>query len=191
MTLLITCWTRRLRWTASGSTGRIWAAARRGIGRPLLGLHAVLRAGLLAVADAGGVERASDDLVAEARKVLDAAAAHEHDRVLLEVVALAGDVGADLHPIGQAHAGDLAQSRVRLLGRGRVHARAHAAALGRGDLLLASLAGLQARRGELLLGSGATLADQLAGGRHAVWERSRARLVGLGEFARGRTRAMS
>src|SRR4051795_3240278 len=149
MTLLITCWTRRERKTGSGSICRIVAAERRGIGSLLL-LHAVLRAGLLAVADAGGVERPADDLVAHARQVLDAAAADEHDRVLLQVVALARDVGRDLHRAGDPHAGDLAKRRVRLLRRGRVHAGADAAALGRGDLLLAPLAGLQARCGELL-----------------------------------------
>src|SRR5919202_6633194 len=131
ITLLMTCWTSLERWTGSGSIGRTPAAARRG---KLLRLHAVLRAGLLAVGDAGGVERPADDLVAHAREVLDAAAAHEHDRVLLEVVALAGDVGGDLHAVRQAHAGDLAQRRVRLLGRGRVHARAHAALLRSGDV---------------------------------------------------------
>src|SRR3954451_6818297 len=145
ITLLMTCWTRRERWTASGSTGRIWAAARRGIRGSLLLLHAVLRACLLAVADAGGVERPANDLVAHARQVLDAAAAHEHDGVLLQVVALAGDVGRDLDGAGDPDARDLAQRRVRLLGRRRVDARADAAALGGGDLLLAALAGLQAR----------------------------------------------
>src|SRR3954468_23396229 len=133
MTLLMTCWTRRERWTGSGSTGRIWAAARRGIS--LLLLDAVLGAGLLAVADAGGVERPADDLVADAREVLDAAAADQDDRVLLEVVALARDVGGDLDAPGDADAGDLAERGVRLLGRGRVDARADAAPLRGGDLL--------------------------------------------------------
>src|SRR3954469_2469475 len=128
MTLLITCWTRRERKTGSGSICRMVAAERRGIG-PLLLLHAVLRAGLLAVADAGGVERAAHDLVADARKVLDAAAADQHDGVLLEVVALARDVGGDLQPVGQTNAGDLAQGGVRLLRRGRVHTGAHTALL--------------------------------------------------------------
>src|SRR3954467_12648973 len=123
MTLLITCWTRRERWTGSGSIWRIWAAARRGIGGLLL-LHAVLRAGLLAVAHAGGVERPAHDLVAHAREVLDAAPADEHDRVLLQVVALARDVGGDLHAVREPHAGDLPQSRVRLLRGGRVDTRA-------------------------------------------------------------------
>ena len=68
----------------------------RGIGQLVL-LGAVAATGLLAVLDARGVERAADDLVADAREVLHTAAADEHDGVLLEVVALAGDVGGDLH----------------------------------------------------------------------------------------------
>src|ERR687884_2112129 len=102
ITRLMTCWTSLERWTGSASIGRTPAAARRGIG--LLRLHAVLRARLLAVGHAGPVERPADDLVAHARQVLDAAAAHEHHGMLLEVVALAGDVGRDLHAVGQADA---------------------------------------------------------------------------------------
>src|SRR6478609_7653250 len=97
MTLLITCWTSLERWIGSASSGRIWAAARRGTSwLSLPFLDAVLRARLLAVAHAGGVERAADDLVADARQILDAAAADEHHRVLLQVVPLPGDVGRDL-----------------------------------------------------------------------------------------------
>src|SRR3954454_15005675 len=132
----------------------------------LLGLDAVLRTGLLAVRDAGRVERAAHDLVAHARKVLDAPAAYEHDRVLLEVVPLTRDVGRDLHPVRQPHARDLSQRRVRLLGRRRVDARADAAALRRRQPLLAPLAGLEARRGDLLLGLLASLADELIDARH-------------------------
>src|SRR3954470_15940039 len=132
MTLLITCWTRRERWTGSGSICRMVAAERRGIGSLLL-LHAVLRTGLLAVVDAGGVERPADDLVAHTRKVLDAAAAHEHDGVLLQVVTLARDVGRDLDAAGDAHARHLAKRRVRLLRGGGVDAGADAAPLGGGD----------------------------------------------------------
>src|SRR3979409_1475085 len=169
----MTCWTSLDRWTGSGGIGRTWAAARRGTFLP--GLHAVLRAGLLAVADAGGVERPADHLVAESRQILDAAAAHEHDRVLLQVVALAGDVGADLHAVGEADARHLAQRRVRLLRSDRVHARADPAALGCGDLLLPALAGLQARRRDLLGRRLAPLADQWARGRHAAREGSSGR----------------
>src|SRR5687767_824473 len=94
MTLLMTCWTSRERWIASGSGVRTSARLRR---KASLLLDAVLGAGLLAVADAGGVQRAAHDLVAHARQVLDATAADEHDRVLLQVVALARDVRRDLH----------------------------------------------------------------------------------------------
>src|SRR5215208_497054 len=144
----MTCWTRRERWTASGSILRTVAAARRGI--RLLPLHAVLRAGLLAIADAGGVERPAHDLVAHARQVLDAATAHEHDRVLLQVVALAGDVAGDFHAVGQPHA------------------RADAPPLRSRDALLAPLAGLQARGRDLLLGLRAALADELIDAWHAA-----------------------
>src|SRR3982074_1809039 len=114
MTLLMTCWTSFERWIGAASTGRIWAAARRGM-RWLFLLHAVLRAGLLAIAHACRVERAAHDLVADARQVLDASAAHQHDGVLLQVVTLAGDVRGDLDRARDAHAGDLAQRGVRLL----------------------------------------------------------------------------
>src|ERR1700722_11043715 len=129
--------TRRLRLIGSGSIFRIWAAARRGI-LNLLGLHAVLRAGLLAVGDAGGVQRAADHLVAKARQILDPTVAHEHNRVLLQVVAFARDVGTNFHAVGEPDTSHLSQRRVRLLRCGRIDASADAAALRRGDLLLAA-----------------------------------------------------
>src|ERR1041384_7708230 len=65
-------------------------------------------------------------MVAHARQILHTAAAHEHDRVLLEVVAFTGDVGDDFEAVREANLGDFAERRVRLLGGGGVHARAHA-----------------------------------------------------------------
>ena len=119
---------------------------------------AVAAAGLLAVLDAGGVEGAADDLVANAGEVLHPTAAHEHDRVLLEVVALARDVGGDLLAARQAHAGDLAEGGVRLLGGVGEHAGAHTAPLRRA---------LQSGRlGLCRLGLPA-LADQLLDGGHS------------------------
>src|SRR5471030_2208895 len=117
----------------SGRMVRLGAAARRDILYiPLLflrALGAVLGATLLAVADPGAVQRAAHGVVANARKILDAAAADQHHRVLLQVVAFAADIARDLVAIGQAHARDLAQGRVRLLRRGGVHARADPALL--------------------------------------------------------------
>src|SRR3954451_6181986 len=94
-------------------------------------LGAVLGAALAPVADAGGVEAAANHLVTEARQVADATAADQDDRMLLEIVTFSWNVGADFHPVGQPHAGDLAQRRVRLLGRRRIDARADTALLRR------------------------------------------------------------
>jgi len=80
----------------------------RSAGQVLL-LHAVRGAGLLAVRDAGGVERAADYLVAHARKILDAAATHEYDGVFLKVVTLTRDVTSDFHPVREANASDFAK----------------------------------------------------------------------------------
>src|SRR3954467_9313011 len=162
----MTCCTSFDSYTESGSIGRTPPGARRGM-RVLLGLHAVLRTSLLAVGHAGGVERPAHHLVAHARQVLDAAAADEHDGVLLQVVPLARDVARDLHAVREPHAGDLPQSRVRLLGRGRVDARTDAATLRSREDLLAALTRLETRRRQLLLGLLAALADELIDTRHA------------------------
>src|SRR5215472_9455780 len=95
----------------------------------LLLLRAVATACLLAVADTLGVQRAADDLVAHAGQVTDATATDQHDGVLLQVVPDTRDVGGDLDLAGEPDAGHLAQRRVRLLGRGRVDARAYPATL--------------------------------------------------------------
>src|SRR5918993_1813257 len=138
------------------SIGRLGAGPLRGISALLL-LRAVTAAGLLAVLHALGVERAADDLVADTGKVLHPAAAHEHDRVLLEVVADTRDVSGDLDAARQAHAGDLAEGGVRLLRGGRVDARADAASLGR------ALEGRRLGLRRLVLPA---LADQLVDGGH-------------------------
>src|SRR5919112_2135962 len=132
MRILFTSWvTSGELYTGSATTGWRGAGPLRGMSALLL-LRAVAAAGLLAVADTLGVQRATDDLVAHAGEVLHATAAHEHHGVLLQVVADAGDVGGHLDATGEADASDLAQRRVRLLRRRRVDARADATALGGG-----------------------------------------------------------
>src|SRR5215469_9636536 len=115
-------------YTGSVTSCRFVAGPLRGMSALLL-LRAVTAAGLLAVAYALGVERAADDLVADARKVAHPATPHQHDGVLLQVVADAWDVRGHLDVTGQPHPGDLAERGVWLLGRGRVDARADAATL--------------------------------------------------------------
>ena len=104
---------------------------------------------------------------------LHAAAAHEHDGVLLEVVADARDVGRDLHLVRQLHAGDLAQRRVGLLGRHRPDLEADTTLLRRargGHLPLAEAVPVLAHRGGLDLGllGLAALAHELTDGRHGA-----------------------
>src|SRR5262249_32192756 len=122
-------------------------------------LRAVLAALLLAVGDAGGIERAADDVVAHARQVAHAAAADQHDRVLLQRVLLARDVGRDLLAVAQLDARDLAQRGVGLLRGLDLDLQADAALEG----ALVQHRGLAAPAVR-----GAALADELVDGRHAV-----------------------
>src|ERR1041385_7143978 len=150
-TLFTSCVTSALPYTGSSTTSRFWigpflgisslvplsaqavpSTARRAAGfRSGAALRAVFRARLFPVSHTGCVQRGADDLVADTRQVLHAAAAHEHDRVLLQVVTDTGDVRVDLRPAGQAHARDFAKRRVRLLRRHRKNARADAPSLRR------------------------------------------------------------
>jgi hypothetical protein len=75
---------------------------------------------LFAVLHALRVERAADDVVADARQIFHAAAADEHHRVLLQVVADAGDVGRDFDAVGQPYARYFAQRGVRFFRRDRL-----------------------------------------------------------------------
>src|SRR5690348_9070963 len=100
----------------SGTSGRTLSGA---YSCGLFGaLGAVFGTRLLAVLHALRVEDAAKHVVADARKVAHTAAADQHDAVLLEVVALAGDVADHLALVGQADLRHLAKRRVRLL-RGR------------------------------------------------------------------------
>src|SRR5436305_4545754 len=65
-------------------------------------LGAVLGARLPAVLDALRIEDAAKHMVANARKVAHTAAADQHDAVLLQVVAFAGDIADHFALIGQA-----------------------------------------------------------------------------------------
>src|SRR5262252_8883497 len=125
----------------------------------LLLLRAVAAACLLAVAHALGVEGAADDLVPDTRQIPHPAAAHQHDRVLLQVVPDARDVRGDLDLAGEPDPGHFPEGGVRLLGRGRVDARADPAAL------RAALERRGRGLGYLVLPA---LADQLLDGGHRV-----------------------
>src|SRR5262245_11240251 len=89
-------------------------------------LGAVLRPRLFAVGDALGIEDATDDVIADAGQVADAAAADEDNGVFLQIVPLARDVGGDFDPVGEAHASHFPQGRIRLLRRHRLDLQANA-----------------------------------------------------------------
>ncbi len=57
-------------------------------------------------------------MVTHADQVLDATATQEHYRVFLQIMTLAGYVGGNFHPVGEADTGDFAERRVRLLRSG-------------------------------------------------------------------------
>src|SRR6202034_1094170 len=90
-------------------------------------LGAVLGPAALAVFRALRVERTSDNVVADARQILDTTAANQHNTVLLQVMADAWDVCGDFRPRittagpGEANARNLTKSGIRLLGRHRSH----------------------------------------------------------------------
>src|SRR5206468_7754694 len=176
MSLLLNCASDTLPYFRSGAVLRSCGRARRGtLGRLLLRvrvLRAVEAATALAVLDAGGIERAPDDVVLHRRKIGHRATLDEDDGVLLKVVADARDVGGDFHPIGQADTRDLSQRRVRLLRGHRSHDGAHAALLGRAATQLGVPAlervpgGAQGRRVYLLLLRLPPAADELRDRRH-------------------------
>src|SRR3954462_9594640 len=121
--------------------------------------RAVLRPPLPAIADAAAIQRAADDVVAHAGQILHAAAANQHDRVLLQVVAFAADVARDLETVGEPHASNLTHRGVRLLRRRGVNAGADTALLRRGS---------ESRHGALGLANHARLTNELVGRRHSV-----------------------
>src|SRR5690242_7679016 len=127
--------TSALPYLGSGRISRLGISRRRGMIfsklslRSLGLLRAVLGPALLAVLHSLRVEAAAHDVVAHTREVLHPASADQHHRVLLQVVAFPADVADHLEPVGEPHLRDLAQRRIRLLGRGRIDARADPALL--------------------------------------------------------------
>src|SRR5262245_27188604 len=103
----------------AGSHSLLGSALRARCGR-LLALCTVLGAGLLALGDALAVEHASNNMVSDARQVADPAASDQDDRVFLQVVSLAADVGGDLFMIREPDASHLAEGGIRLLGGHRL-----------------------------------------------------------------------
>src|SRR3954447_4629871 len=97
----------------------------RGGSAGLWTLRAVLRPSATAFVHTEAVKGAAHNMIAHTRKVLHAATAHQHNGVLLEVVAFAADIGDHFVTIRQPDLRHFAQSRVWLLGRAGHHLEAH------------------------------------------------------------------
>src|SRR5690606_37086528 len=85
---------------------------RRNASGLLRTLRTVVRTALLTILDALGIQHTAQDVVTDTRKVLHAAAADKHNRVLLQVVAFTRDVANGFNAVlGQANLGNLTKSR--------------------------------------------------------------------------------
>jgi hypothetical protein len=79
---------------------------------------------LPSILHAFGIQGTTDEVVADARKVLDPAAPDEDDRVLLQVMADSGDIARDFDIIGQTDSSHLAESGVGFFRCGGKNSRA-------------------------------------------------------------------
>ena len=78
--------------------------------RLLLGtLRAILGTTLAATVHTLGIKSAADDVITNAGKILDTAAADHNNAMLLQVVADAGNVRRDLVAVGEADTRDLTE----------------------------------------------------------------------------------
>ena len=68
-------------------------------------------------------------MITNAGQILNTSAADKHGRVLLQIVAFAGDINGTLLLVGKAHSCNLSYSRIRLFGRSGRNRKAHAALL--------------------------------------------------------------
>src|SRR3989344_302877 len=137
--------------------------------RPFNSIH---RPAAAAIADALGVIDPADDVITHARKVFNATSADHDYGVFLKVMPLAGDVGGHFHAVTKPHAGNLPESRVRLLGSHGGHLDAHSPLEWRAHRQILPLAAngvqhrLERRRSGLFDVGSPAFADQLSDCRH-------------------------
>src|SRR5689334_19223884 len=99
-------------YTGSARMSRVSGRRRRGMSSFYLALlsgalgplGAVFRAALFAIGHAGGIESAAHHVIAHSRQILHASSADQHNRMLLQIVPDAGNIGGHLDPIGQPDA---------------------------------------------------------------------------------------
>jgi hypothetical protein len=92
-------------------------------------LGTVLRTALVAVGNTGSIKCTANNVVTYTGEILHTTTANEHDRVLLQVVTLTGDVRVDLLLVGQANTSHLTHSGIRLFRGCSVHTYTYATTL--------------------------------------------------------------
>jgi hypothetical protein len=107
---------------------------------------------LLPIGHSSCVQCPTNNVVTNARQILNTAPTNQDDGVFLQIVADTRDVCCYFDPVGQTHTCNFAKGRIRLLWRLRVYARTHAS-------FLRSL--LQSRATRLVPGLISTLSNQL------------------------------
>lgn len=113
---------------------------------------------MLAIGHAGCIQRATHYVITHSGKILYAASADQHNRVLLQVMTYAWDIGGYLDPVRQAHPGHLTKGRVGLLGRLGIDTGADAPAL---------RTSLERRAGSLIIWRLPAFSNQLIECRHS------------------------
>jgi hypothetical protein len=100
---------------------------------PTLGpLRTILGTALLASADTGRIERSPHHVIAHPGKVLHAASADQHNRVLLQIVSYPRNISGYFNSVGKPHTSHLTQRRIRLLRSRGIHTRTNPTPLGTG-----------------------------------------------------------
>ena len=92
-------------------------------------LRSVLGPSLEPALNALAIQRAADNVIADAGQVLHAAPANKDDGVLLQIVPDPRDIACDFYVIGQPDSGHFSHSGVRLFGRRRENTGADASLL--------------------------------------------------------------
>ena len=124
----------------------------------LRSLGTVFGTTLLTTAYTGSIQCTTNDVVTYTGKIFNTTAADQHDRVLLQVVAFAWNVGVNLLAIRQTHTRHLAESGVRLRRCGRRYLDTDTTlerTVMKGIAVLDGIDGIGHRRRLRLLGRGA------------------------------------
>ncbi len=81
-----------------------------------IALGAVLGTGLLSVGNTLRIEHTANDVIAHAREIANAPATHEHDRMLLQIVAFARDIRSHFNTVGEPKRATLRRAEFGFLG---------------------------------------------------------------------------